>query len=328
MTSIKKKDVAEWIRASQFWRDNNETDDNEEIVFKYYISDFNITNLEEFDLVFNTCCFVNIDQLPCTIFVYAYYSNSWCYRNVMKDHDLHFHLYDKLKNKHYEYFKKNFSEYRYNDENKFESNALKYLANNDFPENEIEEYIKALSNKNMNDGQKWENNPNRVLDNILLNYNKSQYFPLLKDIDSCKTLIDKSVEYVGFYKNNLNYYKAKEFIQDYNNTFVYNFELMLAEERIDQRGYNDRGFFKIILNDSNLFNWSFRFNYMDLENIPINNILENLQDISYLRSHEEIPILSGEYLQDFEVYIKPTIFNRKYLIEEIKKIKERFDKWL
>jgi len=201
---IEKNLVQNFIKESCFWRTNLEFEEST-IEFPYYVESENVTNIEEFAKLLKFCTFIDIDQIPYSIYIYAYYNM----REVIKFFE------NKLSNIHYQ----NTFQFLHNTPL---DNCLTRLRELDYPEiikTKFDELVKKYNGKYAD--------IHICIEFMcsLLSYDSNEYYEIMEDIRKNKTLIHKMEEILFYCRNNPSFYKTSEFINKYENSNLITFKL-------------------------------------------------------------------------------------------------------
>lgn len=218
MIEVHNSQIKEWMKKGGLWRGMDDTE--EYILLPKYVENDDVSNIEEFGNLLEFSRVMILDEYPYSLYIYAYYN-----LEEVKEY-----LLTLLDNHHRRYYFKNLG--KIEDPVKFFNKSVGYMNKSDFPQREKEEYFHFIENKYAIVRSKKERNSSYdgkdeliaakiELENILLNYNKTEYYDFYKNILVNKPLVMDIDNALTFCDNNPNYHYSKKFIEDYNNSPKY-----------------------------------------------------------------------------------------------------------
>ena len=242
--SVLKKDVPQWIRKSEFWKNNaHDFGDYDELPFPIYIESQNVTNGKEFLDLVKFCQMIDVEY-PYSIYIYIHY-NFYTLNNYInaedEDKELHNNLMNRAENSHLKFLRENPDLFS-GDKNL--PVLIDYVKHSTFPEDIKFDYLQKVvkvyekvKGKFIYETFPYHSIHGSIKDSELIGeledkfnilttkYENNEYIDLLRDIYHNRTLIDKIEDIIEYCYSNPTYYKTKEFHEEYYKSLGVTFKL-------------------------------------------------------------------------------------------------------
>lgn len=201
--------VPQWIRKSEWFKNNQ---DINPIIFPMKILSQNIGNIEEWKILVNFCCMIDVEY-PYTVYTYGYYNKE----EVIE------YLLSELDNEHYRYYIENCKSIKESGKlyDKFVEILNKMQINNEKRQTILLNYPRDPIMNFQYTNLVFYDKFHTYVQNILLQYNESELYDLYQDIKTNMKMAREIDLIYQYCLENVYYTNSQKLIEEYEKSIKY-----------------------------------------------------------------------------------------------------------